>query len=214
MAPYSVKKGWEDLKPRAKSLRASFRLCVRFGSLRWPWLDHGGNVGVECWPCVDGITAKNTAFSHCLRQKTFEVDGQGVTLTCGPNVTLIFYICCFLKRFPKFLHTKRLNSVTRVAKYFVPVILLGSFKIAEEMWPSGTAGMEVEAVAGHPWRVTRGHPSGTHAFFIAVCPLGLTPTCSLPNRPGPRARLLARAFSVVDSRFLLYRFLSQRGSLY
>lgn len=168
MAPYSVKKGWEDLKPRAKSLRASFRLCVRFGSLRWPWLDHGGNVGVECWPCVDGITAKNTAFSHCLRQKTFEVDGQGVTLTCGPNVTLIFYICCFLKRFPKFLHTKRLNSVTRVAKYFVPVILLGSFKIAEEMWPSGTASLEVEAVAGHPWRVTRGHPLW-HPCFLYCC---------------------------------------------
>lgn len=204
MAPYSVKKGWKDLKSRAKSLRAGFSLCVCFGSMRWPWLDHGGNVGVKCWLCVDGITAKDTDFSHCLRRKkTFEVDRHGVTLTCGPNVTLIFCICCFLKSFSKFLHTRRLNSVSMVAKYFMPVILFVSFKIAGEMWPSGTARLDVEAVAGHPWRVARGHPV-SYPCFIADSPLGLMPTCSLPNRPGPGARLHARAFSVVDSTFLLY----------
>lgn len=89
-------------------------------------------------------------FSLPETKKTFEVDRHGVTLTCGPNVTLIFCICCFLKSFPKFLHTKRLNSVSGVAKYFAPVILFGSFKIAGEMRPSGTAPLEVEAVAGHP----------------------------------------------------------------
>lgn len=79
------------------------------------------------------------------------------------------------------------------------------------MWhgQSGSRGRGRSPVAGH-----HGHPLW-YPCVIAVCPLGLTPTCSPPNRPGPRGSFTRTGiFSVVDSRFPLYRFLPQRGSLH